>query len=78
MERVLSSTPGSDELKSERVLELNADHPIFSALKTAQESGDDEKVKLYTDILYNQALLVEGMPVDDPIAYAQAVCKLMA
>lgn len=78
MERVLSATPGSEEIKSERVLELNAEHPIFSTLRSAQEAGDAEKVKLYTDILYNQALLVEGMPVDDPVAYAQAVCKLMA
>ncbi|WP_417142862.1 molecular chaperone HtpG [Raoultibacter massiliensis] len=77
MERVLSSSPGADDVKSERVLEVNAEHPIFETLKAAQDAGDGDKVKLYTDILYNQALLVEGMPIDDPVEYAQAVAKLM-
>lgn len=77
MERVLSSSPGADDVKSERVLEVNAEHPIFETLKVAQDAGDGDKVKLYTDILYNQALLVEGMPIDDPVEYAQAVAKLM-
>lgn len=77
MERVLAGAPGNDEVKSERVLEVNADHPVFETLKAAQDAGDADKVKLYTDILYNQALLVEGMPIDDPVAYAQAVAKLM-
>lgn len=77
MERVLAGAPGNDDVRSERVLELNAEHPIFGVLKAAQEAGDSDKVELYADILYNQALLVEGMPVDDPVAYAQAVSKLM-
>ena len=47
------------------------------ALKAAQDAGDADKVKLYTEILYNQALLVEGLPIDDPVAYAQAVTQLM-
>jgi len=77
MERVLSATPGAGDVKSERVLELNAQHPIFTALKAAQDEGDTEKVGLFTTILYNQALLVEGLTIDDPVAYAQAVCQLM-
>ncbi|WP_102377857.1 molecular chaperone HtpG [Raoultibacter timonensis] len=77
MERVLSGAPGNDDVKSERVLEVNAEHPIFETLKAAQDAGDADKVRLYTDILYNQALLVEGMPIDDPVGYAQAVAKLM-
>ena len=77
MERVLSGQPGGDEVKSTRVLEVNAEHPVFETLKAAQEAGDADKVKLYTEILYDQALLVEGMPIDDPVAYAQAVAKLM-
>ncbi|BDE96650.1 molecular chaperone HtpG [Raoultibacter timonensis] len=77
MERVLSGAPGNDDVKSERVLEVNAEHPIFETLKAAQDAGDADKVRLYTDILYNQALLVEGMPIDDPVEYAQAVAKLM-
>ena len=46
-------------------------------LKQAQEAGDTEKIAQYSTILYNQALIVENMPVDDPIAYAQAVTALM-
>ncbi len=79
MERVLAQGPeGEQGLKSERVLELNVKHPVFEVLKSAQQAGDTDKVKLYADILYNQALLVEGMPIDDPVAYAQAVTKLMS
>ena len=79
MERLMSQMPeGMGEVKSQRVLELNAKHPVFEVLKGAQEAGDADKVNLYTDILYNQALIVEGMPIADPVAYANAVTKLMA
>ncbi len=78
MERVLAQGPeGEQAPKSERVLELNVKSPVFEVLKKAQEAGDTDKIKTYSDILYNQALLVEGMPIDDPVAYAQAVTKLM-
>ena len=81
MEKILAGAPKSAEeegaVKSHRVLEVNAKHPVFGTLKTAQEAGDADKVKLYADILYNQALLVEGLPIEDPVAYANAVCKLM-
>ena len=78
MERVLSKGPeGPDGVKSQRVLELNAKHPVFDTLKAAHEAGDADKVRLYADLLYNQALLVEGMPIDDPVAFAQNVAKLM-
>ena len=69
---------GMGEVKSQRVLELNAKHPVFGVMQAAQEAGDTDKVNLYTDILYNQALIVEGMPIADPVAYANAVTKLMA
>ena len=77
MEKIMAGMPDSDKVKSERVLEINAKHPVFEVLKSAQAAGDAEKVKDYTDLLYNQALLVEGLPIDDPVAFAQEVCKLM-
>ncbi len=77
MEKVMSQMPDSQGVKSSRVLEVNAKHPIFKTLQDAQKAGDKDKVDAYTDILYDQALLVEGLPIDDPVAYAQAVCKLM-
>ena len=79
MEKIMSQMPDAQAqaIKSERVLELNAGHPIFEVLKQAQEGGDADKVSRYTNLLYNQALLVEGLPVDDPVAFSQAICELM-
>lgn len=78
MEKILAQGPDGEDVKSQRVLEVNAKHPVFEVLKEAQASGDADKVKLYADLLYNQALLVEGMPIEDPVAFANAVAKLMA
>ena len=77
MEKVLSRQPGSEDVKSDKVLEINAGHPVFAVLKAAQEAGDTDKVNQYSQILYAQAQLIEGLPVDDPVAYADAVCALM-
>jgi molecular chaperone HtpG len=78
MEKVLSAGPEGKFPRTSRVLELNADHAVFAALVAAQTDGDTEKIERYSTILYNQALLVEGLAVDDPLAYAQAVSELMA
>lgn len=80
MEKVLRSMPNNGDMPtptSEKVLELNANHPIFETLKSLQAEGNTEKLGKYADILYNQALLIEGMPIEDPVAYAQAVCELL-
>lgn len=77
MEKVLAAQPGSEGVKSDKVLELNASHPVFEVLKAAQAAGDTEKLNQYSQILLAQAQLIEGLPVDDPVAYAQAVCSLM-
>ncbi|MCL2826422.1 MAG: molecular chaperone HtpG, partial [Eggerthellaceae bacterium] len=77
MEKILAQMPESDEVKSERVLEVNTKHPVFATLQAAQTAGDSDKVKRYTSLLYDQALLVEGMPIEDPIAFALAVSELM-
>lgn len=77
MEKVLSSMPGGeDSFKAEKVLELNASHPILKALQKAY-ADDKEKVKAYAQLLYNQALLIEGMPVEDPVEFSNAICDLM-
>ena len=78
MEKVLSAGPAPEDIKSQRVLEVNAAHPVFAKLQAAQAAGDKEKLALYTSLLYDQALLTEGLPVADPVAFAQNVCKLMA
>ena len=78
MEKVLAAGPEAGEApKAVRVLEVNAKHPVFERLRAAQEAGDAEKVKLYAGLLYNQALLVEGILPEDPVAFASQVCELM-
>ena len=63
-------------MKAERILELNADHPVFTALQLAT-AQDPEKAKKYARILYTQALLMADLPVDDPSDYTDLVCELM-
>ena len=63
-------------MKAERILELNADHPVFAALQLAT-AQDPEKAKKYARILYTQALLMADLPVDDPSDYTDLVCELM-
>ena len=78
MERVMAAGPDADQApKAQRVLELNAKHPVFAKLQAAEKDGDADKVKLYAGLLYDQALLVEGILPDDPVAFAQQVCELM-
>jgi molecular chaperone HtpG len=78
MEKVLNSMPTGEKVTSDKVLEINEDHPVFAALKKLYETDDQEKLALYTDLLYNQALLIEGLSVEDPVAYANNVCRLMS
>ena len=77
MEKVLRSMPGSEGVTSSKILTINASHKIFDALKAAYASGDTEKVDRYAYLLYNQARLIEGLPIDDPVEYTKAVCELM-
>lgn len=55
----------------------NTDHPVFEVMKAAQDAGDREKVARYARMLYNQALLVEGMPIEDPVEFAKDIADLM-
>ncbi len=78
MERIISEGPDAGMVPgARRVLELNASHPVFAKLVAAQDAGDEAKLSLYASLLYDQALLVEGLPVDDPVEFAKNVCELM-
>ena len=80
MEKVLARGPeaGTEGMpKTVRVLELNAKHPVFKKLVAAKEADDTEKLSLYAGLLYDQALLVEGILPADPVAFAQNICSLM-
>ena len=77
MEKVLNAMPYNGEnVKADKVLEINPNHEVFQALTTAQ-ANDPEKFALYTKLLYDQALLIEGLPVDDPVEYTNNICKIM-
>jgi molecular chaperone HtpG len=78
MERVLEQGPDAAQApKAQRVLEVNAQHPVFDKLVAAESAGDKDKLALYASLLYDQALLVEGLPVDDPVEFAKNICELM-
>ena len=77
MEKAFAMMPEAENMKSQRVLELNTDHPVFEVMKAAQDAGDSEKVARYARMLYNQALLVEGMPIEDPVEFAKDIADLM-
>jgi len=78
MEKILKQMPGAEAelIKAERILEINADHPVLKALGKIYEN-DKKQIKEYADILYDQALLMEGLPIEDPVAFSNAVCKLI-
>jgi len=77
MEKVLSAMPTGQEVKAEKILEININHDVFKSLKDAYDN-DKEKLKVYTNVLYNQALLIEGLPINDPVEFTNNICKLMS
>ena len=77
MEKVLNAMPDQQGVSAEKILEINSAHPIFDTLCKLY-AEDQDKLKLYTSLLYTQALLIEGMPIDDPAAFSNEICKLMA
>ncbi|MDX5474394.1 MAG: molecular chaperone HtpG, partial [Bacillaceae bacterium] len=76
MEKVLSQMPDNQGIKANKVLEINTNHEVFQSLKNAH-SNDKEKLSLYTNLLYNQALLIEGLSVQDPVEFTNDICKIM-
>ena len=76
MEKILNQMPNSQTVKADKVLEINTNHQVFNSLKNAYEN-DQEKLQLYTNLLYNQALLIEGLSVNDPVEFTNDICKIM-
>lgn len=76
MEKVLNSMPHSRNIEAAKILEINVNHDIFKSLKETYEK-DKEKLELYTRLLYNQALLIEGLPVSDPVEFSNEICRVM-
>ena len=78
MEKVLNAMPNAagEKVSAEKVLEINANHKIFEALKAAYEQGNG-KLEKYAKLLYNQALLIEGLSVEDPLEFSDLICEIM-
>ncbi len=78
MEKVLNAMPQNDgnKVKAEKALEINPNHPIFEKLKDLY-ANDKDKLKDYAKLLYDQALLIEGMSIDNPVEFANLVCEFM-
>lgn len=77
MEKVLSAMPNGEGAKAEKILEINPNHKIFGKLKELYES-DKDKAADYAEILYNQALLIEGMAIENPVEFSNKICEIMA
>lgn len=79
MEKVFANMPGENPMgpmKATRILEINPNHPIFETL-TSLYGKDNDKVKEMAEVLYDQALLIEGFSIKDPIAYSRKICELL-
>ena len=76
MEKVLNSMPADQKVKAERVLEINPNHPVFEKIKVLFDT-DKEKLKKYTEVLYGSALLIEGLSLEDPVAFSNDICDLL-
>ncbi|UVI31031.1 molecular chaperone HtpG [Paenibacillus spongiae] len=76
MEKILQAMPNSQDVKADKILEININHEVFQSLKDAYDK-DKEKLDLFTNLLYNQALLIEGLPIQDPVAFTNDMCKIM-
>ena len=77
MEKILNQNPQNQKVTSEKVLEINPNHKIFAAMQKLFET-DKDKFRDYASILYDQALLIEGMQIDDPVEFSNKICSLMA
>lgn len=76
MEKILNAMPNNQNLKANKVLEINIKHDVFKSLKDAY-INDNDKLALYTKLLYNQALLIEGLTLEDPVEFTNNICRIM-
>ncbi|MDU7337308.1 MAG: molecular chaperone HtpG [Clostridium sp.] len=77
MEKVLNAMPNAEKVQAQRVLEINATHPVFAVLQKLFGSNQ-EKLTQYAQLLYTQALLIEGIGIEDPVTFSNQICELMS
>lgn len=76
MERVMNQMPMGNDIKADKILEINPHHEIFKAIEKVYDNGNDD-INKYAKLLYSQALLIEGIKLDDPIEFSNLMCELM-
>lgn len=76
MEKILRTMPDGQQVAAQKILEINPEHSVYKSLKMSYNSEVD-KFRLYTEVLYGQALLMEGLPLEDPVDFADKVSQLM-
>lgn len=76
MEKVIANMPGDEKISADKILEINPNHPLFKAIEKVYRENPQE-LNLYSSLLYNQALLIEGFKIDDPISFSNTMCDLM-
>ena len=77
MEKVLNAMPTDQKVYAQKVLEINPEHEIFEKLTAVKESGDNDKLAKYAKLLYDQALLIEGINIENPVEFSNLICELM-
>lgn len=76
MEKILNQMPNKLNMKAEKILEVNVNHEVMEALRKAYDN-DKQQLDLYTELLYNQALLIEGLPLENPVEFSNKICTMM-
>lgn len=77
MEKVINSMPNDQKVKAQTALEINDSHPIAQKIKDLY-ANDKEALKKYTQVLYAQARLIEGLPVENPTQISNLICEIIA
>ena len=74
--KVLNAMPDGQGVKAGRILEINPNHDIFKAIQNVYQNNAD-KINDYASLLFDQALLIEGLSIEDPVAFSNKICELM-
>ena len=77
MEKLYATMPNGGGIKAQKVLEINKNHPVYAKLEALYKDGDEDALKEYTNLLYQQARLIAGLPVEDPTAFARSMSAMM-
>ena len=78
MEKILNAMPNDSNIRADRILELNADHPVFQKLSRLSDEKKADELEKLTGILYTQAQLIEGILPDNPTEYAEAILSMIS